>query len=187
MKCWSLWVISVLRNHAIHCLCVMTVLVKPWNVKLYQLRICQLNHEIPKFMNNTVSWNYELCLCFMKLWNYEMLNLTNYWYFNEIMKWVSKFMNFVCFNPWRSLGDSSRPWKTHLGGPLSTVVANGWRAIATHLRHTFFGLAQASRASPDSFWCQRTRNETGYHLGKWRGHTFWIFRVTAVQSWSIFL
>ena len=78
-------------------------------------------------------------------------------------------------NPWRSFGDSGRPRKTHLGGPLSTVVANGSQAIATHLRHTFFGLTQASRASQASFWCQRTRNEQGYHLGKWRGHTFWIF------------
>ena len=76
------------------------------------------------------------------------------------------------FNPWRSFGDSSRPRKTHLGGPMSTVVANGSQAIATHLRHTFFGLAQASRTSQALFWCQRTRNEQGYHLGKWRGHTF---------------
>ena len=36
---------------------------------------------------------------------------------------------------WRSFGDSSRPRKTHLGangGCLSTVVANGWQALATH-------------------------------------------------------
>ena len=30
-------------------------------------------------------------------------------------------------------------------------------------RHTSFGLAQPSRAAPTSFWCQRTRNEQGYH------------------------
>ena len=53
-------------------------------------------------------------------------------------------------------------------------------------RHTFFGLSQPSRAAAASFWCQRTRNEQGYHLGKWRGHTLWILRVTAVQSWSNF-
>ena len=35
------------------------------------------------------------------------------------------------FNPWRAFSDSGRPRKTHLGGPLSTVVANRWQAIAT--------------------------------------------------------
>ena len=55
-----------------------------------------------------------------------------------------------------------------LGIPKSTKVADGKQVLfstgdfsrqapATHLRHTFSGLAQASRALPASFWYQRFR------------------------------
>ena len=76
--------------------------------------------------------------------------------------------------------------------PKSTAVAAGKQVLfskgdssrqapATHFRHTFSGLAQASHALPASFWYKQ-----GYHLGKWRGQTLRIFQVTAIQSRSNF-
>ena len=58
-----------------------------------------------------------------KSWWYINVNCHKL-FFNSVLELISV--------PWRSFGDSSRSWKTHLGGPLSTVVANGWQAIATH-------------------------------------------------------
>ena len=78
--------------------------------------------------------------------------------------------------------------------PRATPVDSG--------KHALFSMGDSSRQAPAThlFWpragiprsnslilVSTVRNKQGYHLGKWRGHTSRIFRVTAVQSWSNFL
>ena len=84
--------------------------------------------------------------------------------FNELLKDLRAEVLPKVVEQWEALNDNE---KTTLTPPYFPLV----HVRTIRPRHTFFGLAQPSRAATASFWCQRTRNEQGYHLGKWRGHT----------------
>ena len=76
--------------------------------------------------------------------------------------------------------DRSRQRKTR-------VIFQG-RLQLTSARHTppphvFWPRSDVPR-STNLILVPTVQNKQGYHLGKWRGHTLRIFRVTAVQSWS---
>ena len=78
--------------------------------------------------------------------------------------------------------------------PKSTAVADGKQVLfskgdssrqapATHLHHThLFWPCSGIPCSTSLILVPTVQNKQGYHLGKWRGHTLRIFRVTAVQS-----
>ena len=92
--------------------------------------------------------------------------------------WCQKIPNTIVINS-QSLVKISKPSTFHRRrfAPTELFPTFPLAQICAHTPmsrpcHTFFDLAQASRASLASSWCQRTRNEQGYHLGKWRGHTF---------------
>ena len=77
---------------------------------------------------------------------------------------IVHFDEVYVLNPWPPIGDRWSP-KQFFSMRLRATL------VDTRPCHTFFHLDPVSRASQASFWCQQTRNEQGYHLGKWRGHT----------------